>query len=124
MDVQAVRKPHVIGYVTKYLTKSLSRGGQGQRDAKPGSHSSLRASPMPASDRQWCLKGILDHTGGPARSTSIKPISGVILLLPKVKPFFMRSGVLTAHGSLDFIWSTFFSVTIPLAMDGQHNSTR
>ena len=29
MDVQAVRKPHVIGYVTKYLTKSLARGEKG-----------------------------------------------------------------------------------------------
>jgi len=26
VDVQAIRKPHVLGYVTKYLTKSLSRG--------------------------------------------------------------------------------------------------
>ena len=31
MDVQAIRKPHVIGYVTKYLTKSLSRGEKGVR---------------------------------------------------------------------------------------------
>ena len=31
VDVQAVRKPHVIGYVTKYLTKSLSRGEKGVR---------------------------------------------------------------------------------------------
>jgi hypothetical protein len=29
VDVQAIRKPHVIGYVTKYLTKSLSRGEKG-----------------------------------------------------------------------------------------------
>src|SRR6266700_1892149 len=31
VDVQAVRKPHVIGYVTKYLTKSLSHGEKGVR---------------------------------------------------------------------------------------------
>ena len=31
VDVQAIRKPHVIGYVTKYLTKSLSRGEKGLR---------------------------------------------------------------------------------------------
>ena len=31
VDVQAIRKPHVIGYVTKYLTKSLSRGEKGVR---------------------------------------------------------------------------------------------
>src|SRR5713226_2912877 len=31
VDVQAIRKPHVIGYVTKYLTKSLSRGEKGIR---------------------------------------------------------------------------------------------
>ena len=31
VDMQAVRKPHVIGYVTKYLTKSLSRGEKGVR---------------------------------------------------------------------------------------------
>src|SRR6266496_1229172 len=31
VDVQAVRKPHVIGYVTKYLTKSLSCGEKGVR---------------------------------------------------------------------------------------------
>jgi hypothetical protein len=29
VDVQAIRKPHVIGYVTKYLMKSLSRGEKG-----------------------------------------------------------------------------------------------
>ncbi|MFL5626764.1 MAG: hypothetical protein ACJ788_14365, partial [Ktedonobacteraceae bacterium] len=29
VDVQAIRKPHVIGYVTKYLTKCLSRGEKG-----------------------------------------------------------------------------------------------
>ncbi len=31
VDVQAIRKPHVIGYVTKYLTKSLSCGEKGIR---------------------------------------------------------------------------------------------
>ena len=31
VDVQAVRKPHVIGYVTKYLTKSLTCGEKGVR---------------------------------------------------------------------------------------------
>lgn len=31
VDVQAVRKPHMIGYVTKYLTKSLSRDEKGLR---------------------------------------------------------------------------------------------
>ena len=31
VDVQAVRKPHIIGYVTKYLTKSLSCGEKGVR---------------------------------------------------------------------------------------------
>jgi hypothetical protein len=31
VDVQAIRKPHVIGYVTKYLTKSLTRGEKGVR---------------------------------------------------------------------------------------------
>src|SRR5439155_6146373 len=31
LHVEAIRKPHVIGYVTKYLTKSLSRGEKGVR---------------------------------------------------------------------------------------------
>src|SRR5581483_10792844 len=31
VHVQAIRKPHVIGYVTKYLTKSLSWGEKGVR---------------------------------------------------------------------------------------------
>jgi hypothetical protein len=31
VDVEAIRKPHVIGYVTKYLTKSLSIGEKGIR---------------------------------------------------------------------------------------------
>ena len=31
VHVEAIRKPHVIGYVTKYLTKSLSRGEKGVR---------------------------------------------------------------------------------------------
>ncbi len=31
VDVQAIRKPHVIGYVTKYLTKSLSSSEKGVR---------------------------------------------------------------------------------------------
>lgn len=31
MHIEAIRKPHVIGYVTKYLTKSLSRGERGIR---------------------------------------------------------------------------------------------
>ncbi len=29
VDVQAIRKPHVIGYVTKYLTKNLTTGEKG-----------------------------------------------------------------------------------------------
>ncbi len=31
VHIQAIRKPHVIGYVTKYLTKSLSWGEKGVR---------------------------------------------------------------------------------------------
>ena len=31
MDVQVIRKPHVIGYVTKYLTKSLTHEEKGVR---------------------------------------------------------------------------------------------
>ena len=31
VDVQAIRKPHVIGYVTKYLTKSLTQEEKGVR---------------------------------------------------------------------------------------------
>src|SRR5258706_7618828 len=31
VDVEAIRRPHVIGYVTKYLTKSLSIGEKGVR---------------------------------------------------------------------------------------------
>ncbi len=31
MHIEAIRKPHVIGYVTKYLTKSLSSGEKGVR---------------------------------------------------------------------------------------------
>jgi hypothetical protein len=34
VHVEAVRKPHVIGYVTKYLMKSLSRGEKGSRQAE------------------------------------------------------------------------------------------
>src|SRR6266567_5100819 len=57
----------------------------GRRDAQPGSNAPLRASPRVASDRRWCLWGILDHTGGPARSSSTKPISGVA---PALLPFY------------------------------------
>jgi hypothetical protein len=39
------------------------------------------------SDRRWCLRGILDHTGGPARSASIRPISDVAPALLAVYPF-------------------------------------
>ncbi len=31
MHIEAIRKPHVIGYVTKYLTKSLFSGEKGVR---------------------------------------------------------------------------------------------
>src|SRR6266581_6238897 len=31
VHIEAIRKPHVIGYVTKYLTKSLSHGEKGVR---------------------------------------------------------------------------------------------
>ncbi len=31
VDVEGIRKPHVIGYVTKYLTKSLTRSEKGVR---------------------------------------------------------------------------------------------
>ncbi len=31
VHIEAIRKPHVIGYVTKYLTKSLSSGEKGVR---------------------------------------------------------------------------------------------
>jgi hypothetical protein len=31
VHIEAIRKPHVIGYVTKYLTKSLSSGEKGMR---------------------------------------------------------------------------------------------
>jgi hypothetical protein len=34
VHVEAVRKPHVIGYVTKYLMKSLSRGEKGARQVE------------------------------------------------------------------------------------------
>jgi len=34
VHVEAVRKPHVIGYVTKYLMKSLLRGEKGTRQAE------------------------------------------------------------------------------------------
>jgi hypothetical protein len=34
VHVEAVRKPHVIGYVTKYLMKSLSRGEKGTRQGE------------------------------------------------------------------------------------------
>lgn len=37
-----------------------------------------------ASDRQWCLGGILDHTVGQERLASVKPISGVVPLLMRV----------------------------------------
>ncbi len=55
---------------------------------------------LSASDRRWCLWGILDHTGGPARSASIKPISDVAPALLLFYPFFMRGGAPAAHGSL------------------------
>src|SRR2546421_12063798 len=38
---------------------------------------------LAASDRQGCLCGILDHTVGPARSTSVKPISDVAFACSK-----------------------------------------
>jgi len=70
---------------------------QGQRDAKLGSNLSLRASLGSASDRRWCLCGILDHIGGPARSTTIKPISDVAPL-SRVEHFFMDCGASATHG--------------------------
>ena len=69
---------------------------QGQRDAKLGSNLSLRASLGSASDRQGCLCGILDHSGGPARSTTIKPISDVVPL-SRVEHFFMDCGASATH---------------------------
>jgi hypothetical protein len=48
----------------------------GRRDAQAGSNAPLRASLL--GERQTVvLWGILDHTAGPARSASIKPISDV-----------------------------------------------
>ena len=43
--------------------------------------------PLAGSDRRWCLRGIRDHTGGPARSTSSKPISDVAPALLVFYPF-------------------------------------
>ena len=40
-----------------------------------------------ASDRQWCLRGILDHTVGQARSASVKPISNIALSCLKYSTF-------------------------------------
>ena len=43
--------------------------------------------PDAGSDRRWCLRGIQDHTGGPARSASIQPISDVAPALLAFYPF-------------------------------------
>ena len=44
---------------------------------------------LSASDKRWCLWGILDHTAGPARSASIKPISDVCTRPAAILPIFM-----------------------------------
>ncbi len=48
------------------------------------------------SDRQWCLWGMRDHTGGQARSASIKPISGVA---PALLAFYSFSCALARPGA-------------------------
>jgi hypothetical protein len=42
---------------------------------------------MVASDRRWCLWGIQDHTGGPERLASSKPIFDVAPALLAFYPF-------------------------------------
>src|SRR6266699_2301240 len=58
----------------------------GRRDAQPGVKFSHTCFPN-GSDRRWCLRGIQDHTGGPARSASIQPIFDVAPALLSFYPF-------------------------------------
>ncbi len=57
VDVQAIRKPHVIGYVTKYLTKSLSWGEQGVRPVREKRHVVL----LDAQEEEMALVGYDEH---------------------------------------------------------------
>ncbi|HEX4208343.1 MAG TPA: hypothetical protein VHZ51_29890 [Ktedonobacteraceae bacterium] len=55
--------------------------------------------PDVGSDRRWCLWGIQDHPDGPARSTSIQPISDIALSGTSI-PFFHARWCVWAHDSL------------------------
>ncbi|MGZ3626954.1 MAG: hypothetical protein ACXVDN_04685 [Ktedonobacteraceae bacterium] len=63
----------VTGYQTA-VTAVVSRV-----DCTRESTSSLCPSPMSTSDGLWCLIEHRDHTGGPARSTSVESISEIAL---------------------------------------------
>ena len=69
-----------------------------QRDAKRGK---LSPTCFPKWERQTVvLVWHPDHTAGPARSTSVKPISDVVPLLHRVYHLFMGCGAPAAHRSL------------------------
>jgi len=57
-----------------------------------------------ASDRQWCLGGILDHTVGQARSASVKPISNIALSCLKYSTF---SCAVVRLQRMAYCWETF-----------------
>src|SRR2546422_3209494 len=83
----------------------------GQRDAKPGSNSPLRASPC--GERQTVvLAGIRDHTVGPAHSTSLKPISGVASILPS---FYLFSCAVVRRRRMSHCWRMQGIVQLSLA---------
>src|SRR5215471_13969750 len=56
---------------------------------------------LATSDRRWCLWGILDHTGGPARSASIQPISDVA---PALLPFYPFSCAVVRSQRMTHWW--------------------
>ncbi len=84
--VQAIRKPHVIGYVTKYLTKSLSWGEKGcaTRNGKDGV----------ASRRQWAYRLVAGFcVFGRWLMARVKKVSTIQPLLLSVADVAVRLGV-------------------------------
>jgi len=84
---------------TRFIRYLHTKNGRG-RDAQAGQMLPYVLG-LTASDRRWCLWGIQDHTGGPARSTSIQPISDVS---PVLLPFYPFSCVVVHQRCMTHWW--------------------